>query len=180
MTQDWPEHIYNYAEVCRAMEGKPLSQNSLSDCYKKHSVTSSAMTHAHTDTDRHTDRQTNTHTRTGSCKQLACAEEKIETLMQLAVSLATSCRCLLSSCRCSLSSCRCCFCFSKSNTWPTSLFFSSRVAVALHLASSLLCWADWLSAWRPAISCRQRTVACQVTGSCIDVVRCSTYTGAWY
>ena len=91
-------------------------------------------------------------------KQLAFAEEKSKTLMHLAVSLTRPCIC-------SLSSCNCFFCCSKSNTWPSSLFFSSSVAAALHSASSLLCWVDWLSAWRRAISCRQRTQGSQMTGS---------------
>ena len=118
-------------------------------------------THAHacayTHVCRHAHTHMHTHTYAHTCKQLAVAEEKSETLMQLAISLTPSCRCSLSSWRCSLSSWSCFFWCSKSDTWPSSFVFSTSVAAALHSASSLLCWADWLPAWRQAIPCRERT-----------------------
>ncbi len=99
--------------------------------------------------------------------------------MQLAVSLTPSCRCLLSSCRCCLSSCSCFLSCSKSDTWPSSLLFSCSIAAALHSASCLPSRADWLSAWRRAISCRQRALGSQVTGSCTDTVDAAN-AGTWY
>lgn len=70
-------------------------------------------THAHacayTHVCRHAHTHTHTHTYAHTCKQLAFAEEKSETLMQLAISLTPSCRCSLSSWRCSLSSWSCFF-----------------------------------------------------------------------